>query len=145
MESTLPTVIGNEAKRHFLNGFRKEGFTDTFLEKWASRKRKTARDRRRIDKLIKKGRAVTSGMTDQGATGRGLLVQSGAMRKALIVHNATWTLIQVGIIGISYAGYHNTGDDGFEPIRKIIGESNVLNEAIRKKVRIAADRFLRSF
>jgi hypothetical protein len=145
MNQDLPRLIANDALHHFLDSFRNEGFTDKTLEKWKPRKRLTARDRRRVERLTKKGRSVTSGKTDQGASGRALLVLSGALRRSIKVHNATWTLIRIGTMGISYSGYHNRGEDGFKPIRQYVGESEVLNEKIRKRIRQRVDDFLKSF
>jgi hypothetical protein len=37
--STLPIIIGNMAKRHFVKSFRDGGFTDEAFNPWQSRKR----------------------------------------------------------------------------------------------------------
>ena len=110
LEKTLPKVIGNMAKNHYLKGFRDGGFTDRTLDPWAKRKRPNKADRR-------------------NSRSRALLVDKGHLRRSIRVVRATWGRIEVGSTGIPYAGYHNKGS-GKLPRRQFVGRSKVLNDKI---------------
>ena len=74
---------------------------------------------------------------------RGLLVQSGALRRSIRVGVATWDKIEVGSYGIEYAQIHNRGGRGVAfgkypfqmPKRQFIGTSRVLNDKISKLIK----------
>jgi len=115
-KATLPRVIGNMAKNHFLESWRNEAFSDTSTgsNPWAARKTATKQDRRTGKR-------------------RNLLVQSGALRRSVRVGSATWSAIRVGSYGIPYAQRHNRGLDGM-PQRQFIGSSAMLNKKIRARL-----------
>jgi phage gpG-like protein len=104
---TLPVRVGNQAKNHFLRGFRNGGFTDATLEPWQSRKR-----------------------ADKNPKPRAILVKSGHLRGSIRVRVATFQKIEIGAYGVPYAIFHNNGI-GKQPKRQFIGESAVLNRNIR--------------
>jgi phage gpG-like protein len=103
----LPILVGNQAKNHFLRGFRNGGFTDATLEPWAARKK-----------------------ADKNPKPRAILVKTGHLRGSIRVKVATFQKIEIGAYGIPYAVYHNQGV-GKMPKRKFIGESKTLNRNIR--------------
>ena len=109
-KSKLPTVIGNMAKNHYQQSFRRQGFFDMVLSPWAARKTK------------EKGRS------------RAILVKSGFLRDSIKVIKATWNRIVIGTVGADYASYHNLGKDP-QPKRQFMGRSNVLNNKIRRRIR----------
>lgn len=139
MESDLGRTIATDAKNHFKGSFRKQGFTDRSLEKWAKRKRQTARDRRRVSRLKARGK------TPRFPGGRAILVEFGAMRRSVRIHRANFKLVRVGSIGIPYSGFHNRGERGFKPIRRFVGKSHVLNRKIRRRITTATKRVLNTF
>lgn len=55
----LPKIAGNEYLNHFLDSFRKGGFTDESFEKWDKRA-KREKDKRKRALLVKTGRLVRS-------------------------------------------------------------------------------------
>ena len=148
LQIDLPALIANDALNHFRRSFRNEGFTDKNFVKWEPRKRLTAKDRGRI-KRKKAGRIFTKGLAGpplKGVfSGRALLVDTGVLRGSIEVKRATWSKIEVGTIGVPYAGYHNSGEGGFKPIRQYIGESEVLNERIKRRIRAAVISALNKF
>lgn len=111
---TLPVAIGAMAKSHYLESFRKEGFTDQVFSPWAGRSTKNRSDRRN------KAR-------------RGLLVDKGHLRRSIRVVRATWSRVEVGSTGIKYAKYHNKGEG--QPKRQFVGSSATLNRKIGKRIR----------
>lgn len=87
VKSTAPRIIGNDAKNHFLEGFRKGGrMTDDSRSGWIARRQGTP-----------------------NSGGRALLVKSGALRRSIGVKMATWERIIVASIGVKYANIHNEG------------------------------------
>jgi phage gpG-like protein len=111
---TLPAIIGNMAKRHFVEGFRKGGFTDITFDPWAERKKKD-----RVD--------------GNGTNTRAILVKNGHLRRSIRVRVATFSLIEIGAYNIPYAVFHNTGA-GKMPKRQFIGESATLNRKIKARI-----------
>ncbi len=111
---TLPAVIGNMAKRHFVQSFRDGGFTDVSLEPWQARKTKDKSDRRTT-----KTRAI--------------LVKTGHLRGSIRVRVANFNLIEIGAYGVPYAVFHNTGA-GKQPKRKFIGSSATLSRKIMARI-----------
>lgn len=107
------------AEYFYLDTFKKEGFTDKTFKAWAPRKRdrqgRQSRDQR-----------------------RGLLVQSGDLRRSISVekrpNNSVEVFVDENISGksgrvVNYAEVHNKGI-GKMPKRQFIGESAMLNRDI---------------
>lgn len=114
-KSTLPLKVAAIAKSHFQKSFKDQGFTDTKLDPWASRKTQNKSDRRTTKR-------------------RAILVDSGALRRSISIVKATFNRIEVGSTGISYAKYHNRGLKP-QPLRRFVGRSVVMNRKIRAKIR----------
>lgn len=115
-KTTVPAKLGNIARNHFLEGFRKGGGkTDASIGGWA--KRKTPRTAR--------GRARN--------TGRALLVKTGKTRADLKRRETSFRRIVVGIRSVPYARYHNTGTNRM-PQREIVGRSRVLEKRLKNKI-----------
>ena len=108
MKRTLPIVVANAAKNHFLEGFRKGGFTDEGFDPWVKRKTKAKRN-----------------------AGRAILVDTGHLRRSIRVISASFDKIEVGSTGTKYASRHNQGLDGM-PKRQFIGKSGQLRKKISK-------------
>jgi phage gpG-like protein len=80
------TVIGVEAKKHFVASFRNQGFTDATLDHWKARKR-----------------------NDKGKRGnRAILVKSGDLRRSVKVINKNYDSVTLGS-DLPYAQIHNDG------------------------------------
>lgn len=114
--ATLPKLIGNIAKNHFLKSFQDEGFTDRTLDPWKARKTRDRSDRRNPTKH------------------RAILMKRGHLKRSIRVGSARWDRIEVGSYGIAYAARHNQGLAGM-PKRQFIGRSAAMNEKIRAKIR----------
>lgn len=85
MESAL-ILIGNEAKNHFVDNFKKQGFDDKQVKAWAPRKQEDNR----------KGRAI--------------LVDSGDLRRSIIRGLINKSNLSVKIkTDLKYAKVHNDG------------------------------------
>lgn len=115
VKSNLPIVIGNIAKNHYVKSFRDQGFTDKTLNKWQKRSSRNRSDRR-------------------NKASRAILVDSGRLRRSIKVGRATFSYIEIGAYGVSYARYHNKGTKKI-PKRQFIGESKVVRDSIRKRIR----------
>lgn len=111
-----PRVLANETKNHFLEAFRKGGGqTDASKSGWEPRKPNARRN-----------------------AGRGILVDTGALRRSISVLRATFKEIIIGTTRIPYAQRHNEGlTDRLGrqmPKREFIGPSKELNEKNKKKL-----------
>lgn len=107
-KKSLPRKIGNIAKRHFLQNFRRQGFVDEILSPWAARKR-----------------------PDKGRK-RAILVKSGALRASIRVQSASFSKIRVGSYGIPYARKHNRGEGIVQ--RQFVGPSKQLEKKVSEKI-----------
>lgn len=116
-KSKLPKLIANEIKNFVLKSWDNESFSDKYnkSDPWKKRKRQTSADKRTGKR-------------------RGLLVQSGALRRSIRVGVATWNKIEVGSYGVKYAQYHNRGTSRL-PKRQFVGKSRVLNDKISKLIK----------
>jgi phage gpG-like protein len=83
----LPTLLGNEAKNHFVAGFRIGGKkTDASRSGWKER-----------------------GFSFRRNKGRAVLTQSGDLRRSIQVRRKALNRIIIGTEGIPYAEIHNEG------------------------------------
>jgi hypothetical protein len=101
------TIMGNEAKNHFIKSFTDQGFTDSNLIKWKPRKSKSLRER-----------------------GRGILIKTGDLRRSIRVINKTFNSVTLGTVNNKYGVYHNEGT-GRLPKRQFMGNSRALNNRLR--------------
>jgi len=116
METAL-ILIGNEARNHFVDSFKKQGFEDKAVQKWTPRKKQDKR------------------------AGRAILVKSGDLRRSIIRGSISKSALSVKIkTDLKYAEVHNFGlragrGNGFMmPKRQFIGDSYNLNEKVKKIV-----------
>lgn len=117
------TVMGVEAKNHFVGSFRNQGFTDNTLNRWQPRKRTSYKTRG--------GRLVND-------TNRAILVKSGDLRRSIRIVNKTINKVVLGS-DLPYAQIHNDGLYGrawgkhrFKmPKRQFIGHSRKLIAKLR--------------
>ena len=109
------TVVVVEAENHFAGSFRNGGFTDRAIQPWPARKKVETPK-------------------------RALLIKTGTLRRQatkgqVIGNRVTFT------IGVPYGKVHNEGlragrGAGFQmPKRQFIGDSQVLNERIERKIK----------
>lgn len=117
LQRNLPAVIGNMAKRHFVQSFRDGGFTDAALDPWEQRKRNPQ-------------------------TARAILVKTGHLRNSIRVRVATFDKIEIGSYGVPYAEFHNTGA-GKLPKRQFIGKSKVLEKKIKARIQSEMKKILK--
>lgn len=104
-----PKVIAENSKNWFLEGFRKGGGqTDDSKSGWASRDSKSKRNQ-----------------------GRGILIDTGALRRSVTVLKSSWKEIIIGTQRIPYAKRHNEGLKGM-PKREFIGDSKDMNRENKK-------------
>lgn len=109
----LPKIIANDSVRFFLDGFNKQGFTDSAFAGWKPRKG------------TQSGRNAT----------RKILVDTGALRRSVSnsVKTASWELIRFQV-ELPYAAYINKGTDKM-PQRKFMGTSFQLRKENVEKIR----------
>jgi len=86
------TVMGVEAKKHFVSSFRNQGFTDESFKRWQSRK----------------GEVSGFGVSKKSKGGRAILVKSGALRRSVKVLNKNYNSVTLGS-SLPYAELHNDG------------------------------------
>lgn len=87
------TVMGTDAKNHFVKSFRNQGFEDQTIQRWQSRKRTSYRTR--------SGRVVDD-------TNRAILVKSGDLRRSVRIISKGYRSIVLGS-DLPYAQIHNDG------------------------------------
>ena len=88
LKRRAPGIIGGEAVSFYKQSFKRQGWLDGSLERWPPRKLREAKGR-------SKGK-------------RGLLIQSGKLRRSIRVVKATKTHVVVGT-DVPYAQIHNEG------------------------------------
>lgn len=121
------TVMGVEAKKHFVSSFRNQGFTDETLKRWQSRK----------------GEVSGFGVSRRSAGSRAILIGkgSGDLKKSISIKAKSYNSITVGS-DLPYAQIHNDGLYGkawgkyrFKmPKRQFIGHSRKLIDLLRNKL-----------
>lgn len=126
-QNDLPLLIGNEAKNHFVEGFREGGhMTDASASGWALRTTKNKSDRRNPNR------------------NRAILVESGHLRRAVKLIEYKFERIVIGTRGIIYANRHNEGETDRlgrkMPKREFIGQSAKLDVKIIKLLRNKIDK-----
>jgi phage gpG-like protein len=144
VKTSVPRIIGVEAKKHFREGFQKEGFTDKVLEPWAEVKR---RDASRL-KRNKNGKISKRQNRDQL---RKILVDSGHMRDS-IGYDINGMEIEVGTDddkGKVMAHNEGTKTAGRNknitiPKRQFIGPSEALNKKIEVRIETDVNKILNS-
>ena len=124
-QKRLPRVLGNMAVNHFLDGFRRGGFTDSRFTRWQPRRKRLSRTR-----------------TSNTLTERANLVKSGALRRSVRLRSANFKRIKVGTRGIKYANRHNLGLADM-PQRQFIGDSRKLEKRVKKKLEKELQKVLR--
>jgi len=120
------TIMGTDAKNHFVKSFRNQGFEDETIQKWQPRKRKSYRTRN--------GRVVDD-------TNRAILVKTGDLRRSIKVISKRYHSITLGS-DLPYAQIHNDGLMGMAygkypfkmPKRQFIGHSRKLIDQLRNKL-----------
>lgn len=118
LEASL-VLMGKTAKTFFYDSFRKQGFEDKTVTKWAPRKK------------------------DDKRAGRAILVKSGDLRRSIRFDTVNKSNLSVRIASdLPYARIHNEGLTGnafgkapFKmPKRQFIGDSYQLNEKVKKVI-----------
>jgi phage gpG-like protein len=114
LKTVLPVLVANDAKNFFFNSFRKQGWEDEGVQRWAPRK----------SNVNNKGRAI--------------LVKTGDLRKSLYVEQADWGKVRISS-DLPYSAIHNEGLKGkafgkhpFQmPKRKFMGRSRKLHNQLK--------------
>lgn len=114
IQKTMPLILANDAKNHFIKGFR-QGGGQTDKGKWVPRKKK------------------------EGGGSRAILVLKGRLWKSIKVKSATFNRIVVGSVGVKYAERHNAGLAGM-PQREFIGLSKTLERKTVKTIEKELDK-----
>ena len=97
--ASAPTIVGTEAVKFYKQSFRRQGFIDDGgVERWEPRKRGDRKD----------GSRRRSSSRGRRSRWRGLLVQSGRLRRSIRITRRTRTHVQVGT-DVPYAKAHNYG------------------------------------
>jgi phage gpG-like protein len=86
------TVMGVEAKNHFVKSFRNQGFTDATFKRWQTRR----------------GEVSGFGVSKKSKGSRAILVKSGDLRRSVRVVSKTYNTVTVGS-DLPYAELHNNG------------------------------------
>lgn len=87
LKKNLPTLLASQAQGFFVDSWRKQGWDDGSVIKWAPRKKETKK-----------------------TAGRAILVKSGALRRAVnqSIRQATFERIRL-VVALPYAQVHNDG------------------------------------
>lgn len=119
MKTELPVVLANDCVNFFKESFRKQGWDDGGLQKWAPRK----------DQDNKKNK------------GKAILHQTGDLKKSIVAEMATFSKIKI-VSKLPYSAIHNEGLQGkawgkhsFKmKKRKFMGKSRALENKLKKKI-----------
>lgn len=130
------TVMEVEAKNHFVNSFRNQGFTDESLKKWQPRK----------GEII--GGIAKLRSSEKGS--RAILIKSGDLRRSIKVFSRTKDSVTLGS-DLPYAKIHNEGGLGrafgrhkfLMPKRQFIGYSGQLNRKLIEKLKLRINKVFR--
>ena len=118
----LPTLIANDSRNFFLQGFKKQGWDDGVVKAWKERK-------------------------DSNST-KPILVKTGKLRRAVSnsIRLANWDIVKLAIGSeVPYAAVHNEGFKGKiqgvnsmrkmnMPQRKFMGKSKTLTDKTKKRI-----------
>ena len=107
--SAAKNDIGRMAVNHFKGNFRAQGFVDNSVDPWKARKEKSKKK-----------------------TSRGILIQSGNLRRSIQVLGMPGNRVIVGTRGMKYAKRHNEGLK--MPKRQFIGNSKQLEGKALKSI-----------
>lgn len=121
----LPVQLANDTKNFFAASWRRGGWEDNGVQKWAEPKRKSY-----------KGRSPKA----HRASTRATLVKSGRLRRAVqdSVRQATMDEVRL-VVDVPYAAYHNEGTDKL-PQRQFMGDSAALRKIQRKRINTVVDK-----
>jgi phage gpG-like protein len=112
--AVLPKKLANEAINHFKDNWRKQGFDDSTVKKWESRK----------------GMITGFGVTTKGKWGRNnsraILVKKGTLKKNFF-YSVEGSNRAIVVNPTPYGVYHNYGTKKL-PQRKFMGKSRNLDE-----------------
>lgn len=118
LKTILPRIIANDSLNWFLEGFRKGG-GQTDAGSWRERKRTAKRN-----------------------SGRGILVDTGALRRDVKIRRTTFKSIVLGTLSIVYARRHNEGLKGM-PKREFLGDSKKLDKKNKKTILKELDKIFK--
>lgn len=113
LKKTMARKTAANSRRHFLQSFRNQGFTDTVLTAWDKRK------------AVKKDKRP----------GRAVLVDSGNLRSSIRVKSVSFPISRIGSYNIRYNRFHNRGI-GPLPKRQFIGSSRTLTRSNSKIINL---------
>lgn len=144
VKDSAMVIIGVEARNHFREGFRNEGFTDAALEPWQEVKR-------RQEERLKRNKNGSISKRQPREQMRKILTDTNAMRDS-IHYKIAGSSVEVGTDddkdkvlahneGTSQAGRNN---DVTIPKRQFIGESKQLSEKIENRFEQDITKFLQS-
>lgn len=124
VKRTLPPVLANQAQNFFVEGFRKQGFTDRSFKQWEQVKR-------RIPGTFEYKYPKKKQLSRRTSP---ILVRTGKLKRAVAnsIRSQTFDRVQL-IVSVPYAEYHNEGTDKI-PQRRIMGDSFVLRSMQVKKI-----------
>lgn len=148
IDNDLPLIIGTEAVNHFKESFVNEGFTDTGLQKWSSRKTKRSGGTNSQPVLSNTGELADS--IEFRVEGKNIIITTD--KKHAQIHNEGGTIkVTDGMRKYFWAMHYAAQEAGDEdlmnqwkylalskeikiPKRQFIGESEVLNQRIAVRI-----------
>ena len=131
LDRDMPEIIGVESTNHFKTSFQQEGFTNTSLNKWQPRKVSSMSQKQLLQSS---GRAILTGLANKAGTHLKDSIFYRTLRRRTIIYSPK-----------VYAGVHNEGlragrGSGFiMPKRQFIGQSDVLDKHIGRKITLFLD------
>ena len=102
----IPKKIAQNATSFFQQNFEKQGFVDSTLKRWKTRKRRSD-------------------------PGQGILTRTGRMKRSIRPTSATFDRIEI-VADVPYAKFHNEGIG--QTKREFMGDSKQLRASIKKMV-----------
>jgi len=114
---------GKTAVNFSKQAFRKQGWEDSILSPWAKRRTQNKSDRRR------------------GSGTRGILIESGALRRSIGISGVYKNRVRV-VADRVYAKRHNRGLSGM-PKRQFMGKSRALNKKVERVLSVEAKKIFK--
>lgn len=138
-------IIAVEGLNHIEEAFDNEGFTDSSLKKWKGRKT-TDRRGKDITRYKTNRRGKQGDLNQYGRKNKGRAILTGhATGGDKLRHSYRAEKVNDGVTfhtDKEYAERHNEGKDGM-PERKHIGESEILNKKVHKKIDKQLDKIFK--
>lgn len=135
VKAELPPIVANDAQRFFVDSFNKQGFNEG-EQPWKEVKRRTEGT---PEYKYPKNKGL-------GRRTKAILSGTGRLKRAVnsSIKEASFDRIRLAVSDVPYAEIHNSGGTAGKgaqiPKRQYMGDSPLLREKLRKKIKTVVDK-----